>query len=93
RTAHYLQDVAELFRIVQVNGAIEAPVLLVLSSGATFAAPARTREIVAQWATPSVVTIQAEHWPLTEKPDEVRQAIEAWVEGLPTATQTISAGT
>ena len=92
RTAHYLQDLAELFRTVQVNGAIEAPVLLVLSSGATFAAPARTREIVAQWSTPSVVTIQAEHWPLTERPVEIRQAIEEWVEGLPATTPTISAG-
>ena len=83
RTAHYLQDLAELFRTVQVSEAIEAPVLLVLSSGATFAAPARTREIVGQWSTPSVVTIQAEHWPLTEKPVEIRQAIEEWVERLP----------
>lgn len=83
RTAHYLQDLAELFRTVQVNGAIEAPVLLVLSSGATFAAPDRTREIVARWSTPSVVTIHAEHWPLTEKPSEIREAIEAWVESLP----------
>ncbi len=92
RTAHYLQDLAELFRTVKVNGAIEAPVLLVLSSGATFAAPVRTREIVAQWSTPSVVTIEAEHWPLTEKPVEIRQAIEAWVERLPTVAQRISAG-
>ncbi len=92
RTAHYLQDLAELFRTVQVSGAIEAPVLLVLSSGATFAAPARTREIVAQWSTPTVVTIQAEHWPLTEKPREIREAIEEWVEGLSPVTQGVSIG-
>jgi esterase len=82
RAANYFQDLVEMFRRIKPGVALKAPVLLVLSSGATFADPARTHEIASQWTTPTVVKIEAEHWPLTEKPVEIRQAIEAWVERL-----------
>lgn len=84
-SAVYLQDLVELFRPVPVAARLAAPILLVLSSGGTFSDPVRTREIVAQWSAVTEVTIEAEHWPLTEKPVEIREAIEQWVEGLPGA--------
>ncbi len=82
RAANYFQDLVEMFRRIKIVNAVKAPVLLLLSSGATFADPARTRELVAKWSKPTIETIEAEHWPLTEKPTEIRQAIEAWVEKL-----------
>lgn len=82
RAANYFQDLVEMFRRIKVTSALKVPVLLLLSSGATFADPPCTREIVSGWSTPNMVTIEAAHWPLTEKPVEIRQAIEDWVERL-----------
>jgi pimeloyl-ACP methyl ester carboxylesterase len=53
-------------------------VLVVLSAGITFADPAINREEIERFPRAEIVTVEANHWPLTEKPDEVRQAIEAW---------------
>lgn len=55
------------------------PVLASLPTGATFANAAAMR---AALAGPRVAlgTIECHHWPLTERPDDVRLAIEAWVE-------------
>ena len=35
---------------------------------------------IADWKDTEVQTIDAHHWPLTERPDEVRRAIEDWCE-------------
>jgi pimeloyl-ACP methyl ester carboxylesterase len=43
---------------------------------------ARSRAVLARLPQLQLVEIHATHWPLTERPDEVRRAIEAWVEGL-----------
>ncbi len=83
RSATYLADLVELFRTVPVQRTIAAPVLLVLSTGGTFSDPDRVRALVGKWSNPTVVTITAEHWPLTEKPVEIREAIERWIEDLP----------
>ena len=52
-------------------------------------APASTGVIVDGLASPAfLVEIDATHWPLTERPDDVREAIEAWALqlDLPAAT-------
>jgi pimeloyl-ACP methyl ester carboxylesterase len=77
-TAHYLQDLVEMFRPVPGLGAIEVPVLLLLSSGATFAEPVATRRRAHEMPQVCIENIDCEHWPLTEKPFEVRAAIERW---------------
>ena len=54
------------------------PVLALLSSGATFAEARAMREALAGPQV-QIQTIECHHWPLTERPAEVRQAVEAWV--------------
>jgi pimeloyl-ACP methyl ester carboxylesterase len=77
--AVYLQDMAEMFRAVPAPGALGLPVLALLSSGATFADGAEMRAALAGPRV-RIETIHCHHWPLTERPAEVRAAIEAWVE-------------
>lgn len=77
-TAHYLQDLVEMFRPVPGLASIDVPVLLLLSSGATFAEPAATRRRAHDMRQVRIETIDCEHWPLTERPLEVRTTIERW---------------
>lgn len=76
--AVYLQDLAEMFRPSPRPRDLDRPVLALLSSGATFADAAGMREAL---AGPRVElrTVHCQHWPLTERPAEVRAAIEDWV--------------
>jgi pimeloyl-ACP methyl ester carboxylesterase len=72
-----LQDLVEMFRPAPHPRALDVPVLALLSTGATFADATAMR---AELAGPRVQlqSIDCHHWPLTERPDEVRQAIELW---------------
>jgi pimeloyl-ACP methyl ester carboxylesterase len=58
-------------------------VLALLSRGLTFSDLATTRDLLSRLAHAELVEIDAFHWPLTEKPVEVRRAIEAWCQRLP----------
>lgn len=78
RTAHYLQDLVEMFRPVPALASITVPVLLLMSTGATFADADATRARARQLPQVRIETIDCEHWPLTERPLEVRSAIERW---------------
>ncbi len=77
-TANFLQEIMEMVRPVPALSSIAAPVLVVLSKGATYADPIVSRELIGQFKNAATVVIDAYHWPLTEKPLEVRQAIETW---------------
>jgi len=83
RTAHYLQELIEMFRPVAAPESIAAPTLVLLSTGATFADLAAMQAIAARFPRGETRTIDCHHWPLTERPDEVRQAIETWCVDLP----------
>ena len=83
RTAHYLRELVEMFRPLAGPESIAAPTLVLLSSGATFADLAMMRRIAARFPRGEVRTIDCHHWPLTERPDEVRSLIEAWCAPLP----------
>jgi pimeloyl-ACP methyl ester carboxylesterase len=80
--AQYLQDLIELFRPLPKLEALTMPVLLLMSSGATFAHAARAARVIARFPNATVQTIDCHHWPLTERPEEVRVAIEGWVTEL-----------
>jgi pimeloyl-ACP methyl ester carboxylesterase len=84
RTAHYLQELVEMFRPVPALASIAVPALLILSSGATFADLAATHEQARALPQADIATIDCQHWPLTEKPAEVRELIEHWCDALPT---------
>jgi esterase len=74
RAAQYLQDPVELFRATPALASIAVPVLTLLSTGATFADGQRMRQRLAELPTGEVAQVECHHWPLTEKPAEVREA-------------------
>jgi pimeloyl-ACP methyl ester carboxylesterase len=78
-TAVYLQDLVEMFRTVPTSTERQPPTLVLLSTAANFADPRRMRERLAGPRT-TVVDVACNHWPLTERPVEVREAIERWCE-------------
>jgi len=76
-TAVYLQDLVEMFRRVPPMPEPLPPTLVLLSTAANFADPGRMRDRLAGPGT-TVETVDCNHWPLTERPVEVREAIERW---------------
>ncbi|MDO9094967.1 MAG: alpha/beta hydrolase [Rubrivivax sp.] len=80
RSSTYLQDLAEMFRPPPDPATLRLPVLALLSSGATFADAAVMRAMLARLPDATLATINCQHWPLTEKPADVRSAIEQWCE-------------
>ncbi|MEW6313400.1 MAG: alpha/beta hydrolase [Pseudomonadota bacterium] len=83
--ANYLQELAAITRPLPAAETITAPVLVLLSSGAAFCTPASVERIAQHYPHGHIVTIPAYHWPLTECPEQVRAAIEAWCAKLPDA--------
>ena len=80
--AVYLQDLAEMFRSAPLPQMLGVPVLVLLSAAGTFANPQRTAALLSASPNVQVHRIDCHHWPLTERPEEVRRAIEAWCLGL-----------
>ena len=78
RSAHYLQELVEMFRPLASPESIAMPTLVLLSTGATFAALPEMRAIAARFPRGQVQTVDCHHWPLTERPDEVRDLIDTW---------------
>jgi pimeloyl-ACP methyl ester carboxylesterase len=62
---------------------IQVPILALLSTGITYTDPKITRRLLAENPRTQTVTIDAYHWPLTENPVQVREAIEEWCIALP----------
>jgi pimeloyl-ACP methyl ester carboxylesterase len=76
--ANYGQDVIELFRPLPRLLSVVAPTLILRSSKADFHDPAAWHAQVKQLKQHEVRTIECHHWPVTEKPEEVRAHIESW---------------
>lgn len=81
--ASFMQEVIEITRPLPPLKTIEAPVLVLLSSGITYTSPEVTHRVLAECPQAQTVTIEAYHWPLTENPVLVRKTIEQWCEHLP----------
>lgn len=80
--AHYLQELLETLRPLPSLAEMHAPTLVLLSAGVTYTDPEVTKRMIEKWPNAVTKTVDAYHWPLTEKPQEVREAIEAWCDGL-----------
>jgi esterase len=78
--ASFLQELIEIVRPLPALAEIKAPVLALLSTGITYTDPGITQKTLAGDARVQTVTVDAYHWPLTEKPQQVREAIEKWCE-------------
>lgn len=79
-TASFLQEVIEISRPLPALTQIRVPILALLSSGITYTDPGITQKMLAGNARAQTVMVDAYHWPLTEKPQQVREAIEKWCE-------------
>jgi len=77
-TANYLQYILEVLRPLPRITNIEVSTLLLLSSGSKFNLAADHHTLTDHFSHCTVKTIRANHWLLTEKPVEARQAIEHW---------------
>ncbi|MCH5378172.1 MAG: alpha/beta hydrolase [Planctomycetes bacterium] len=58
---------------------IDVPVQVLISGGTTLADLDLNRSEAARFPNSEVVVLEANHWPLTETPDTVREAIEGWM--------------
>lgn len=58
--------------------AIRTPALALLSTGTAFSDPARTERLLAAMPDCAIVKLDAHHWIPTERPDEMRRAVEEW---------------
>ncbi|MBI3545319.1 MAG: alpha/beta hydrolase [Gammaproteobacteria bacterium] len=81
-TASFIHELMEIIRPLPSLATIPAPILALLSSAMTYTDPVRTREILAAHPRTTIVALNAYHWPLTESPVQVREAIEDWCEQL-----------
>lgn len=76
---NYLQDLYEVTRPLADLTAIDIPVLVLLSKGASTSDVAHNQRILAAIRCCEIQVIDADHWLLTEQPDAARVAIDAWV--------------
>lgn len=76
--SNYVRDMCEVVRPLPPLERIEAPALAVLARDPSVSSGEINRRVMASMPNLVIETIDADHWPLTEKPDETRQAIERW---------------
>lgn len=76
--ANYLMDLVEVTRKIPPLDKIHIPVLVLLSSGASTSNVDFNRKILSRIPNLEIQTIHADHWLLTEKPDEAREIIGLW---------------
>lgn len=78
-TANYIRQALATVSPLPPPGEIAVPVLVLLSGGTTLASADINREEAARFPNSEIVMLDANHWPLTETPDAVRDAIDEWV--------------
>ena len=78
-TANYLRQALATIAPLPPLESISVPVLTLLSGGTTLADLEHNRAEVERFPDSTIGTLAANHWPLTETPDETREAIEEWV--------------
>jgi len=80
--ANFLQDLYEVTRKLPDLNSIKTPTLVLLSSGASTSHVETNKQILNQLPNLEIETIQADHWLLTEKPDDARIVIENWCQKM-----------
>jgi pimeloyl-ACP methyl ester carboxylesterase len=77
-TADYLDALAAVVHESPPLAQINPPTRVLLSTGATFADSARTLGLLQALPCCDIQPVDCHHWPLTERPAEVRDAIDDW---------------
>jgi len=76
----FLQELLEVLRPLPAPEQWPVPLLALLSKGVTYTDPGMTRDWLEKHPHAEIETVDAYHWPLTEKPTDVRNTIERWCE-------------
>ena len=74
--ANYLQDVLEVVRPLPDYTRITRPVRVLLSTGTSLTDHRALEARIARIPHSDIVPVHCNHWPMTEKPEEVREIIE-----------------
>lgn len=77
--ANYLQDLVELLRPLPALHPVRAPVLVLRSTISGFQDEAAVQRRLRALRDCQVEPIHCHHWPLTERPDEVRRLVDDWI--------------
>jgi pimeloyl-ACP methyl ester carboxylesterase len=77
--ANYLRQALVMVSPLPALEELTLPVLAVLSGGSTLGNASLNQQAVDRFANSETSILNANHWPLTETPAEVRQAIDVWV--------------
>lgn len=78
-TANYLRQLVATVGPLPPLESIDRPVLVLLSGGITFAELDVNRAEAARFPDHEIVVLEANHWPLTEAPEQVRGELERWI--------------
>ncbi|MDH5446728.1 MAG: alpha/beta hydrolase [Gammaproteobacteria bacterium] len=78
--ANYIQDILEVIRPVGPIDSIDCPVLVLLSKRPAMSNLQKNVEIIKTIPNSQIHYIEADHWLMTEKPDEARQVMEDWLQ-------------
>lgn len=81
--AAYLQSLRELYRPLPLLAEIKAPMLLLFSTGKVFSDPEIAQRLCEALQDCRAEVLDSHHWIPTEKPAEMRAAIERWCADLP----------
>ncbi|WP_026289572.1 alpha/beta fold hydrolase [Thioalkalivibrio sulfidiphilus] len=87
--ANYLQDLREVVRPLPHLAQIKQPVLVLQSRGSGISDPLINSRQIQLFPHLERVHIDANHWLLTEKPQEATAAIDQWCQGLVLTTTSI----
>lgn len=77
--ASYLQDLVELLRPLPSLHPVRAPVLALRSTIAGYQDEAAVRRRLDELADCRIEPVHCHHWPVTERPADVRRLIEDWM--------------
>jgi pimeloyl-ACP methyl ester carboxylesterase len=95
-TGNYIRQGIATVSPLPDPAAIDVPVLVLISGGTTLADLDVNRAEAARFPQSEIVMLEANHWPLTETPDAVREAIEGWMartfDGEPSTHPSSSSG-
>lgn len=86
-TANYLQDLYAVTAPLPPLADLQAPVLVLLSRGVKLTDLSQTQARLARLPNTEFKIIDADHWMLTERPDEARLAIQDWCNRRAVASQ------
>jgi esterase len=77
---NYLQDLYEVTRPLLPLAGIHTPILVLLSSGASTSHVDTNREILSALPNCEIRSLNADHWLLTEQPQQAREVIDEWIQ-------------